>query len=411
MRLVEIRAGLTGARLARSVRASRHELLLRAGERLTPTMLRHLERRGVTQVYVNDAYLPDIAPDADVDEATRELLNETLHKAMDSVAEGDRLDIGSVQSAAAGLTRELGAQPSVLFSLSRLRAVDEATVQHSVNVAILAMLAAGHFGLTPDERTALGMGALLHDVGKTLVPTEVLRKPGPLTDEEWAQMRRHPALGHSLIVERAKGVEARVAEVALRHHERIDGRGYPDGLRDAQIDLFPRLTMVADVWDAMVSARWYKPSFPFAYVATHMRQSRGLDPEAVEALLARVALFPTGSLVRLTSGSLAWVVGQDPLRPAMPIVMILTDTDGGPVTPYLAELAGGTTHVQDLLPDLPDAVQAHCRAHSTTIARALEQLRLEVPEAERARQAASGGPQTEGRAGTQVGERGDGWQP
>lgn len=392
MRLVAVGVGLAGARLARSVRANRSELLLRAGERLTPSMVRHLEQRGVSQVYVNDAYLPDIAPDADVDEGTRELVNATLHKAMDSVAEGDALDVGPVRLAAAGLRRELGAKPSVLFSLSRLRAVDEATVQHSVNVAILAMLAAGHFGLTDEERTMLGLGALLHDIGKSQVPVDVLRKPGPLNEAEWVQMRRHPELGHRLILARAGGVEPRVAEVALCHHERLDGKGYPVGLKDTQIGLFARLAMVADVWDAMVSARWYKPSFPFAYVASYMRSNRGFDPEAVEALLARVALFPTGSLVRLTSGSLAWVVGQDPHRPAMPVVMILTDTNGGPVTPYVAELAGGSTHVQDILTDLPEAVQAHCRAHAGTIARTLKEFEVAVPEAERVRDAAAHRP-------------------
>ena len=389
MRLVEVSRTLVGARLARPVRAGRSELLLSAGEILTPRMVRNLLRLGVSRIYVNDAYLPDIAPDADVDEATRELLGRTMQKALESVADEDAIDLDSVEQAAVGLTRELGQKPSVLFSLSRLRAVDEATVQHSVNVAILAMLAATDFGLTETERTMLGMGALLHDVGKTVVPVEVLRKPGPLDEDEWAQMRRHPELGHRLILDRGGDVSERVAEVALSHHERLDGKGYPRGLRGEEVPLFARLTMVADVWDAMVSERAYKPSFPFAYVASHMRQSRGFDPEVVEALLGRVALFPTGSLVRLTSGALAWVVGQDPKRPAMPLVMILTDTEGGPVMPYVAELAGGSTHVQDILPDLPDAVQAHCRAHSAIIARALETLQLERPEAERARDAAA----------------------
>ena len=388
MRLVAVSPSLVGARLARSVRWSRNELLLRAGERLTVAMVRHLTQRGVSQVYVNDAYLPDIAPDADVDEPTRSLLNETLHKALDGVAEGDALDVEGVERAASLLTRQLGDQPSVLFSLSRLRAIDEATVQHSVNVAILAMLAASQFGLAPEDRTALGMGGLLHDIGKTLVPLAVLRKPGPLDEAEWAEMRRHPELGHRLIVERAPTADPRVAEVALRHHERLDGKGYPDGLGGDAIALFARLTMVADVWDAMVSARWYKPSFPFAYVASYMRQSRGLDPEAVEALLARVALFPTGSLARLTTGALAWVVGQDPKRPTMPLVMILTDSEGGPVTPYVAELAGGSTQIYDLVPDLPDVVKAHCQAHSAVIARALDALELEKPSAEVRREAA-----------------------
>ncbi len=392
MRLATVSPALSGARLARSVRLGRRELLLQAGERLNAAMIRHLERRGVSQVYVNDSYLPDIAPDADVDEDTRELVTQTMHQAIDGVAEGDALDIAALETAAEGLARELGSKPAVLFSLSRLRAVDEATVQHSVNVAILAMLAAGHCGLGSMDRTTLGMGALLHDVGKSLVPVAILRKAGPLDEGEWAEMRRHPEHGYRLITERAAGVDRRVAEVALCHHERLDGNGYPRRLEADAVPIFARLAMVADVWDAMVSARWYKPSFSFAYVATYMRKNRGLDQEAVEALLARVALFPTGSLVRLTSGALAWVVGQDPLRPAAPVVMILTDTEAGPVTPYVAELRGGSTQIQDILPNLPDAVQAHCRAHSRVIARALEALVTDVPEAERARDAARGDP-------------------
>jgi putative nucleotidyltransferase with HDIG domain len=390
VRMAAVSDELAGARVARDVRASRSELLLRKGERLTAAIVRHLERRGVRYVYVDDDFLPDIAPDADVDESTREVLSASLHRAMDSVGEGGELDVAAVAGAAARLAAELGTSPPALFSLSRLRAVDEATVQHSVNVAVLAMLAADHYALDAQARTLLGLGALLHDVGKALVPVAILRKPGPLDVGEWQEMRRHPELGHRLILERGGDLDPRVALVALRHHERLDGKGYPAALRDEEIDLFARLAMVADVWDAMVSPRWYKPSFPFAYVARHMRDSPGLDREAVEALLARVALFPTGSFVRLTSGAVAWVVGQDLRRPERPLVLILTDPRGEALIPYVAELAGGGTHVEAILPDLPADLREHCRRHMGPIARALEQVRVETPAQELTRRRSAG---------------------
>jgi HD-GYP domain-containing protein (c-di-GMP phosphodiesterase class II) len=390
MRLTEVSPDLEGARLARPVHAGRGELLLGRGERLTRALLLQLERRGVRHVYVDDDFLPALAPDPDLDEATRALVGRSLRRVMDGAAQGEGPDMGEIAAAATRLVAAVDARPGSLFSLSRLRAADEATAQHGINVAVFALLAADHYRLTEGERTVLAVGALLHDVGKAFVPLGILRKPGPLTADEWAVMRRHPEMGHRFLVERA-GVDARVAAVALGHHERLDGGGYPHGLSGAEVDRFARLAAVADVWDAMASTRWYKPSFPHAYVAAHMRASPGLDREAVEALLARVALFPTGSFVRLTNGSLAWVVGQDPRRPTHPRLLVLTDGRGEPVTPYVAELAGAAARVEATLPALPFAVRENARRHMDRIARLLEDVPVDVPPGEAERRPARGG--------------------
>jgi putative nucleotidyltransferase with HDIG domain len=170
--------------------------------------------------------------------------------------------------------------------VAALDAREQETSQHSQRVVRYALGIAARLGLPAAERDALGRGALLHDVGKIGVPDAVLMKPGPLSDEEWARMRRHPRIGHDIL--RQIPFLAPAAEIVLAHHERLDGRGYPRGLAGGAIPLGARVFAVADTYDAITSDRPYRKAAGDAAARAELSRCAGtqFDPACVEAFLA-----------------------------------------------------------------------------------------------------------------------------
>lgn len=173
--------------------------------------------------------------------------------------------------------------------LAALHARDPYTGAHSERVAGLAALFAEAAGVAADAVDAIRLGALVHDVGKIGVPDHVLKHPGRLTADQFALMKAHPGIGRS-ILGAVGGVPQTVLEIVHFHHERVDGRGYPEGLRARQIPLAARLVAIADAWDAMTSLRSYRP--PLSREAAMAELARGagtqFDPELVDLFLCQV---------------------------------------------------------------------------------------------------------------------------
>ena len=158
---------------------------------------------------------------------------------------------------------------------------------HGTDVAVLSIRIAHVLGLEEDRLTVLARAALLHDVGKKLLPRYILAKPGPLDSEEWALVENHPVSGHRMLVDAGLPAEARIV---LHHHERIDGGGYPTGRAGEDIPLESRIIAVADSFDAMTSERPYRAAMTDAEAIAELRSVAGtqLDPDAVEALVSIV---------------------------------------------------------------------------------------------------------------------------
>jgi putative nucleotidyltransferase with HDIG domain len=157
---------------------------------------------------------------------------------------------------------------------------------HSERVAETALLLAQEMGLCPSMQAVIHIGAHLHDIGKIGVPDFVLNKPGKLTETELVMVRQHPEIG-SNIVSKIKVLRP-VIDIVRHHHERYDGQGYPDGLSGGEISLGARIVAVADAFDAMTSARPYRPALSRREAMREMRRCRGsqFDPEVVDALVA-----------------------------------------------------------------------------------------------------------------------------
>ncbi|WP_323813784.1 HD-GYP domain-containing protein [Cellvibrio sp. NN19] len=202
-------------------------------------------------------------------------------------------------------------QPHALISLARLKTADEYTYMHSVAVCALMIALARQLNLTEDLVHEAGFAGLLHDIGKIGIPMEVLNKPGKLTDSEFAIVKSHPDVGAQILIDSYK-VSPLVLDVCLHHHEKVDGTGYPHGLKGENLSLFAKMGAVCDVYDAITSNRPYKKGWPPADSIRKMAEwSKGHFDEAIfQAFVKTVGIYPIGSLVRLESGRLAVVVEQ-----------------------------------------------------------------------------------------------------
>ena len=197
-----------------------------------------------------------------------------------------------------------------LVSLARLKTADNYTYMHSVAVCALMIAVARRLGLDPQQVSDAGMAGLLHDLGKALIPKEILDKPGKLTDAEFAIIKTHPAEGHKLLLA-GSGIAEAVKDVCLHHHEKVDGSGYPEGLNGETMSLFAKMGAVCDVYDAITSNRPYKAGWDPAESIKQMAEWKGhFDPTVFQAFVKSLGIYPVGAFVRLESGRMGVVVEQ-----------------------------------------------------------------------------------------------------
>jgi putative nucleotidyltransferase with HDIG domain len=228
-----------------------------------------------------------------------------------------------------------------LVSLARLKTSDDYTYMHSVAVCALMVSLAGQMNLDENQTREAGVAGLVHDIGKAMTPKEILNKPGKLTDEEFKIVQAHPAEGHKLLTEGGAAGEVPM-EVCLHHHEKINGSGYPDGLKGEQITLYARMGAICDIYDATTSNRPYKDGWDPAESIHRMARwtSSHLDDEIFQQFVKSVGIYPVGSLVRLSSGRLAVVVEQSTKSLLMPKVKAIFSTKAkAHVRPELIDLS------------------------------------------------------------------------
>ena len=246
------------------------------------------------------------------------------------------------------LAVEILKSPSVLFSLGKVQETDEYTFTHSFNVAVLTGFLANR--IYPHDRSYLKkivIGGMMHDIGKAKIPLNILNKPGPLTAAEFEIMQRHPILGVNMA--RSAGIEDRDILSAIGgHHEKWSGNGYPNKVSGDSIPKPARISAVADVFDALTAERAYKKGMPSKRamniilhdVITHF------DPSVTRELLVSLGLYPPGSIVQLSDGTIGFVVsggGKDLIRP---VIALQEDAKGKKYdTPLFIDLKGTKTHI------------------------------------------------------------------
>ncbi len=212
--------------------------------------------------------------------------------------------------------------PGALVSLARLKTRDDYSYMHSVAVCALMVALARQAGLGEDACREAGVAGLMHDIGKAVMPLDVLNKPGRLTDEEFDIIRTHPERGHDLL-KGGDGITEVMLDVVLHHHERMDGTGYPRKLAGEQISPLARMGAICDVYDAITSNRPYKQGWDPAESIAQMASWKGhFDPALFALFVQSLGIYPTGSAVRLASGRVAVVAEQNPGNLVSPVVVV-----------------------------------------------------------------------------------------
>lgn len=363
MRPVFVSDLATGDRLGRDVYTGRDGLpLLRAGVRVSDSYRQSLLRAGITSVWIDDGMSEGIEPLEMLHEETRRRATAAIHDALREMAReqprSGTISPDTVQEMTAVAELIVGDVADNVHSalaLNDLANADGYTLKHSLAVTTLGLSLGvrvmNKYGWVDlhgrrrrdgvEERlNMLGVGLLLHDIGKLAVPSEILQKPGPLDEDEWKAMRAHPLLGVE-ILKKADGISPIARAVVRSHHERWDGSGYPDGQARQDIHQFARIAAAADVFDALTSDRHYRRALP-AHVAYDAIVSRGgtdFDPEVIDIFRTFVAPYPTGTPVVLSDGSCGLVHTVRPDAVTKPVIRLLTDPSGASIPPREVDLS------------------------------------------------------------------------
>jgi HD-GYP domain-containing protein (c-di-GMP phosphodiesterase class II) len=348
MRLVQLRDLPEQHRLARDIFSGRDAApLLRAGVTLNDRFVEHLSKAGIQAVWVEDEYGRGIDPVPVISAQTRALATRVLAalhaEAREAVAHGRTLDpestdeLSDVVDAIQQEIEEHGETPVVLADLCGASAYD---LQHAIDVCALGLLIGRRLitehgwldykGERHDDRHEerlfrLGMGLLLHDIGKLTIPEAILHQPGRLTEEEWEMVKTHPKAGAKLV--RDTGVwDPLVQASILRHHERWDGTGYPEAKRGTEIHEMARIAAVADVFDAVTSERVFAAARPAHVGVQTILAGAGtqFDPLICDVFARRVAPFPPGIEVELADGRRAIVVSVPEYELDRPVLRVIS---------------------------------------------------------------------------------------
>ena len=362
MRKILVSQLRTGDRLGRDVHSSPDvPPLLRAGVRLSESYRYSLERAGVAEIWIDDGVSAGIEPLDVLDVETKRRATTAIRDAFRDVTRtlpsGGKLTgeaIGEMADVADLIVRDVMRNVHSALALNDLANADGYTLKHSLAVTTLG-LALGlrvmrkygwmdvdgkrRYDCGNGRMSALGVGLLLHDIGKLAVPPEILRKTSALNEEEWKAMREHPMLGVHIL--KRDGISALSRAVVRSHHERWNGTGYPDQRDGEDIHQFARIAAVADVFDALTSDRYYRKAIPLPDACDFIEKRAGIDfdPEVVDIFKSFVAPYPPGTRVVLSDGYCGLVKEVKPDAVRQPVVRIIMDPAGALVPPREIDLS------------------------------------------------------------------------
>ena len=330
------------------------------GSAITPEYIRQLQKIGIPTVNVTseDPNFQLLPPEDVVQETTRIDAIQHVFEAFQSIEQEGRLDAEAMERVSDNILIDLIQRKENLIQLTDIRLHDTYTFAHSVNVAILSAMLGLHCHYTKKDLTLLTLGALLHDLGKIGIPAEILTKNTRLTDEEFATIKQHPELGAKRIHEMDHILPSTslLAAIAREHHEHIDGRGYPRGVKGDDLHRFARIVAIADVYDALTSERPYKRAYTpnIAYNIMKNIDTGQFDETLIDIFFNNVAIYPVGTIMK-TRWGFAIVKANSFGKTQAPTVVLFASLDGRllscPETIDLSEEPDGTDAIDMVYAD------------------------------------------------------------
>ncbi|QXM06319.1 HD-GYP domain-containing protein [Crassaminicella indica] len=331
MKLISTKDLKEGMVLAQDIIGKYDLVFLTQGTRITDEHIKRIQNMNIIYVYVmeQDAVKEEVL-EYNLNNKIDKRLNEQYQKSLASfkrvyeeVSLGKKIESEIIQESVSHLIQEVMIDNNVLSRLRRLEIVDDYTYKHSINVCILSVMIGKWMNYTENELNELGVAGMLHDIGKSKIPKEILNKPGRLSRNECKIMKGHATLGYEML-QRQDEIKFDICCAVLQHHERIDGRGYPLGLKGERIHEFARIIAIADIFDAMTSERVYKSKESPFKVAELIAQDRfgALDPYIANQFLWNISNFYVGNIVKLNTGDIGEIVLINKQMPTRPLIKI-----------------------------------------------------------------------------------------
>jgi len=347
MRLIATNLLVPGMQLGKTIYNESGAILLKKKIPLTEAMIKRLQQLGITYVYIEDSRTDDIAPRFKVSEETRKhtiVTIETLFKEIQCQPNLSKIftlekEAERFQQLIQNMLTEMRQNTDLVSLLTDIYVYDDYTFSHSFNVTLYALALGIELKLSNKELIQLGLGAILHDIGKMCVPIEILNKPDKLTEKEYELMKKHTEMGFE-ILRQSYTIPLLAAHCAYQHHERLDGSGYPRGLKGDEIHYFGRLLAIVDVFDAVTSNRVYRRAMLPHEGLEILYSGAGtkFDKEMVEAFRRAIAVYPVGLFVELNDGRKGVIAKQNDQLSERPIVRILEEGDVQLKEPYEIDL-------------------------------------------------------------------------
>ncbi|AIQ63339.1 histidine kinase [Paenibacillus stellifer] len=345
MRLVPINRLQEGMKLGKKIYNDEGLVLLADGVELTASLISRLSAMDIGYVYIHDELTDDIEIPEMLHDETRNQALKAIRSQFQDMSNSSGITKGfyhldkKFSKVMDTILDDMSLQEDPMIMLHDMHTTDNYLYIHSLNVCLYSLVLGIAYGYGRNELKTLGLGSLLHDIGKTQIPVKIVQKPGMLNDEEFRHMKAHTEIGFNILKDEPN-IPLVAAHCALQHHERINGSGYPRGLKGPEIHEYAKWIGVADSYDAMTSNRVYKRAMlPHQAVeALYVGSGTLYEQKQLEIFRDRVAIYPIGLTVNLSTGERGVVVKIDPSIPHRPVVRVNTGPDNEPIVPYEIDL-------------------------------------------------------------------------
>lgn len=322
-----------GMVLAKTITSPNGQVLLSQGTVLNNKYINHLSGLGVIFIFIQSELTGDAQPGEAITDKTRSETKKAIKECFNALVKGNKIDVFEISQQVTSILDELVSNPNVLFELSQISINSEISFNHSVNVCILSLLTGLALGFNQLQLRDLGIGAVLHDIGKTVI-----------NSKEKSEYQKHPSLGFE-ILRQYKELNLLAAHVPFQHHEHFDGTGYPRGIKAQDISQYARIVAYADYYDNLITDYPDRKGMKPWAAMTSLRGQIGslLDPDIADAFFKNLIYYPVGTIIELNTGEMGLVLHNDRQNVHNPLIRIVIDQNKSPLTdPYDIDLAAKT---------------------------------------------------------------------